>query len=164
MPNRVAIDTNIFIHLTNQQENPDSHIDQLLIHLAKSDPRLCVDSTRKIGNEYEEKLGPRIRAESEQGLAIYLIRYWMNPDLREEIEVDTQGLLMRRIKDVIPEADEHADRAFVFVSCHGDCALISNDKMHIVGRRSELKSKTRKLRGSNWQILLSREAVEFFCS
>jgi hypothetical protein len=147
MPSRVAIDTNIFIHLTNDQENPDSHIDQLLMHLAKSNPRLCVDSTRKIGNEYEENLGTRIRNESEQTMAIYLIRHWMSPELRDVIEVDHEGPLMHRIRRVIVEPDEHVDRAFVYVSCEGDCRLITNDHQHILGRRSDLRKATKGYRG-----------------
>lgn len=160
MPSRVAIDTNIFIHLTNSQENPDSHIDQLLMHLAKSDPRLCVDSTRKIGNEYEEKLGPRIRNESEQNIAIYLIRYWMNDDVRQVVEVDHQGPLMHRIRRVIVEPDEHVDRAFVYVSCQGDCPLITNDNQHILGRRGHLRKATKGYRGPNTDFISSRQAVD----
>src|SRR5690349_6403414 len=85
---RIAIDTNVFVHLTNPQENPDSHIDQMLSHLAKDNPRLCIDSTNKISNEYLEKLGPRIGNSNETGIAIYLLRFWMNPDLRDIIETD----------------------------------------------------------------------------
>jgi hypothetical protein len=159
---RVAIDTNIFVHLTNPHENPDSHIDQLLSHLSKSDPTLCVDSTNKITNEYQEKLGPRIRDQDEKGFAIYLIRFWINLVQRETVQLDPACLLMHRIKQVIHERDEHADRAFVYVSCEGNCPLITNDKTHIVDRRKELKSKTRKLRGEDSRILLSLEAIKFF--
>jgi len=157
---RIAIDTNVFIHLTNPQENPDSHIDQLLSHLAKTQHRLCVDSTGKIENEYDEKLGPRIRNLSETGIAIFLLRFWMNPDLRDKIDTDPLDLLMRRIRQAIHEAEEHADRAFVYVSCKGDCRLVSNDHIHIIGRRSELRSKTRQLRGGSTCFQTSREAVQ----
>jgi hypothetical protein len=156
---RIAIDTNVFIHLTNPHNNPDSHIDQLLMHLTKTQPRLAVDSTKKIGNEYEEKLGARIRDQSDTGLAIQILRFWMNPDLRDTINVDSQDQLMGRLYQVIPEVDEHADRAFVYVSCQGNCCLISNDDGHIYSRKGEIKSKTRKLRGDDWQILSSKDAV-----
>jgi len=158
---RIAIDTNVFIHLTNPHNNPGSHIDQLLMHLAKNQPRLCVDSTCKIGNEYEEKLGPRIRDLNDTGLAVYLLRFWMNPDIRDVIETHLTDLLMRRIRQVIPEVDEHADRAFVYVSCRGGCCLVSNDDGHIYSRRKDLKDKTRKLRGENWRIVNSQEAIGF---
>ena len=157
---RVVIDTNVFVHLTNAQENPDSHIDQLLNHLAKAEPTLCIDSTNKIASEYEEKLGPRIRNQSETGLAVYLIRFWMIAVRREIVELDGTSLLMRRIREIIYEPAEHADRALVYVSCEGNCPLITNDKAHIVDRRNNLKSKTRKLRGEHSRIFLSREAVE----
>jgi hypothetical protein len=158
---RIAIDTNVFIHLTNPQNNPESHIDHLLMHLAKKQPRLCVDSTYKIGNEYEEKLGPRIKDSNDTSLAIYLLRFWMHPDLRDVIETDLNDLLMHRIRQAIPEVDENADRAFVYVSCKGDCFLVSNDDGHIYSRRGELKDKTRKLRGDNWRIVNSQEAIGF---
>ncbi len=160
MPNKITIDTNIFIHLTNPENNPDSHIDQLLIHLAKSDHRLCVNSTSKIANEYKEKLGPRL-ARDETGFAIHVLRYWIRPEAWETVETDATDLLMRRIRQAIPEPDEHADRAFVYVSCRENCCLVSNDEVHIVGRRGEIKSKTRGLRGGqDWAIHTSVEAVE----
>lgn len=156
---RIAIDTNVFVHLTNPQENPDSHIEQMLSHLAKNQTRLCVDSTKKIGNEYEEKLGPRIRDANETGIAVFLLRFWMNPDRRDVIDTDPQDHLMQRIRKTIPEADEHADRAFVYVSCKGDCPLVSNDHVHIIGRRSELRKRTRDDRGVVTCFQTSREHV-----
>ncbi len=157
---RIAIDTNVFVHLTNPKENPDSHIDQMLSHLAKNQPRLCVDSTKKIGNEYEEKLAPRIRDTNETGIAIFLLRYWMNPDLREVVDTDPLDHLMHRISQAIPEHDEHADRAFVYVSCKGNCPLVSNDRVHIIGRRSKLWKKTREYRGAVTCFQTSREYVQ----
>jgi len=157
---RIAIDTNVFIHLTNPKENPDSHIDQLLSHLAKDNPRLCVDSTKKISNEYLEKLGPRINSQDEKGIAIFLLRFWMDQGLREEIATDVQDRLMRRIERVIIERDEHTDRTFVYVSCKGDCPLISNDHGHIIGRRAELRKQTREYRGSATSFKTSLEYVQ----
>ena len=162
MPTRIAIDTNIFVHLTNPADNPDSHIDQLLNHLAKSDPILCVDSTNKISAEYDEKLGPRIQTQNERNLAIYIIRFWILFARRESIPLNATSQLMNRIRQVIPEPAEHVDRALVYVSCEGNCPLITNDKLHIVDRRSELKKRTRKLRGQDSRILLSVEAINFF--
>jgi hypothetical protein len=159
---RIAIDTNVFVHLTNPQENPDSHIDQILSHLAKDNPRLCVDSSNKIPNEYLEKLGPRIGSQDEQGIAIFLLRFWIAQVPREVIETDSQDHLMNRIYRVIPERDEHADRAFVYVSCKGDCPLISNDKTHIIGRRPALWKQTREYRGGATCFKTSLEYVQEF--
>jgi hypothetical protein len=159
---KVAIDTNIFIHLFNPGNNPDSHIDQLLIHLAKSGPQLCVDTTEKIANEYLEKLGPMVKQENEIGIQLYILRFWMETGIRCSIETDPTDLLMHRIRQAIPEADEHADRAFVYVSCKGNCCLVTNDGEHILPRRTIIKSKTKKLRGKDSVIYDSQEAIPYF--
>jgi hypothetical protein len=159
MSANVAIDTCVFLHLFNDGNNPDSHIEQLLNHLFKKRYRLGVDSTQKIANEYTEYLEPIIRNSDETKLQVPILRFWMNVDLRETINVEAEDLLMHRIRQVIHEKDEHADRAFVYVSCKGDCCLITNDGEHILPRRKELRDKTRKLRGNQSQILNSREAV-----
>ncbi|MEI7733096.1 MAG: hypothetical protein WCO56_26225 [Verrucomicrobiota bacterium] len=157
---KIAIDTNVFLHLTNPQENPDSHIEQLLIHLAKLNYKLCIDSTKKISNEYEEKLVPMIRNANEIGFVSYLLKLWLNTDIRIEVELDADDQLMRKIREVIREIDEHADRAFVYVACRGDCYLITNDVIHIIGRRRDLRSETRRLRGQTTDFIKSSTAVQ----
>jgi hypothetical protein len=159
---RVAIDTNIFIHLFNQSENEDSHIDQLLSQLAKHKFKLCVDSTNKIVNEYYEYLYPRLRREDDTGIQLYILRFWMNEQIRDSIDTDPTDPLMRRIKGVIHEKDEHADRALVYISCRGNCCLVTNCNIHILSRRRELKRQTKQHRGRQSVILDSRAAVPHF--
>ena len=158
---KVAIDTNIFIHLFNPQNNEDSHIDQLLSHLAKLEYSLCVDSTNKIANEYQEKLIPMIERQDDRGIQLYILRFWMAL-ARVSVEIDVTDLLMQRIRQVIQEHDEHVDRAFIYVSCKGNCCLVTNDNEHILSRRRVIKEKTRKLRGDASIILDSREAIPHF--
>jgi hypothetical protein len=161
----IAIDTNIFIHLVNfENDNRDSHIDQLLMHLAKKKYLLGIDSTSKIVDEYTEKIMAMIRNMHDTHLQLPILRYWMQPELRKEISIDPNGLLMSRIRRVIHEVDEHADRAFVYVACAGDCLLVTNDNVHILSRRSELRSETRKLRGKITDFISSRTAVATLCN
>src|SRR5258708_16260922 len=81
---------------------------------------------------------------------------------RELVDTDSTDALMARIRGVIPEPKEHADRAFVYVACKGDCCLVTNDGEHILPRRGKLMNKTRAERGPNTRFLSSREAVEHF--
>jgi hypothetical protein len=159
---KVAIDTNIFMHLFNERENEDSHIEQLLSQLGKHKFRLCVDSTKKIANEYYEHLEPWLRRKDDTGIQLYILRFWMNEEIRETIPTDPTDDLMTRIKRVIHEKDEHADRALVYISCKGDCCLVTNCKVHILDRKGELKKNTRKLRGKQSDILDSRSAIPHF--
>jgi hypothetical protein len=103
MSERVSIDTCVFLHLFNEANNPDSHIEQLLSHLYKKHYRLCVDSTNKIANEYLEYLVPIIKNSDDTKIQLPILRAWMNIDLREQIEVDQDDMLMHRIRQVIPE-------------------------------------------------------------
>ena len=158
----IAIDTNIFLHLFNPAENTDSHIDKLLGVLITSHYQLLVDSTRKIGNEYQQKIVPIIRNLDETKPQLPLLRFWMNMDIRHEVELDGTDALMVKIKSVMHEPDEHADRAFVYVACKEGAVLVSNDFFHIRDRRDEILKKTRKERASDADIQSSREAAVTF--
>lgn len=158
--NAIAIDTNVFLQLLNDRNNPDSHIDQLLSHLARKKFSLLLDSTQKIQNEYEEKIVPIIRKVDETGIQLLLLKYWMELRPFTMIDLDPTDRLMTSIKKVIHEKDEHADRAFVYVVCIGNCCLVSNDDQHIISRRSELRSETRKLRGNDTVFKNTREAIQ----
>lgn len=160
----IAIDTNIFIHLVNfQNNNKDSHIDQLLLHLWKKKYRLAVDSTKKISDEYKDKIEAMMEGMSDTNLQLPILRYWMHPDLRTDVQLDPNDQLMSRIWRVINKADEHVDRAFVYVACRGNCMLVTNDDVHILSQRSDLRSETRKLRGSDTDFVNSRTAVAVLC-
>ena len=158
---QLAIDTNIFQHLLNPQMNTNLHIDKVLGYLARSKCMLLVDSTKKIANEYEALVIPIIRNADDTRVQIYLLRYWMNSEIRHEEPLDRQDQLMQQIKRVIYE-NEHADRAFVYVSCKRDCYLITNDNVHILNRRRELLEGTRRHRGTNTDFIDSHQAHQEF--
>lgn len=162
----IAIDTCVFLHLLNKdprtQVNEDSHIDDLLGHPEVRKLSLCVDTTNKIGAEYQTKLDPIVRKEDDTRTEIYILRFWMNMCPREPILTDPTDALMARIREVIPERNENADRAFVYVACRGDCCLVTNDGEHILPRRKKLWRRTQRERGENTKFLTSREAVQYF--
>lgn len=159
MPN-IGIDTNIFLHLLNPLENHDSHIDKLLGQLIEMQYFLLEDSTKKIGNEYLKMIVPMLRNKDETRPQLPLLRYWMNPDIRHSVELNPKDSLMQKIKEVIHEINEHADRAFVYVVCREDAILVTNDLVHIFKRRKELLRRTKKHRGNRTAIHSSMEALQ----
>ncbi len=163
---KIAIDTNVFEHLLNRASclNEDSHIDMLLGTLIQNQYQLLVDSTKKIANEYLQMLIPIIKNMDETKPQKPLLLYWMDPANRQQVELNPQDTLMQRIKQVIHERNEHADRAFVYVACRGDATLVTNDATHILGRRAELLKKTKKYRGDHAAIQSSDTAAALFCA
>jgi hypothetical protein len=159
---KVSIDTNIFLHLFNDRENEDEHIDALLTRLAGHGAKLCVDSTNKIANEYHKHLDGILRKDDD-GLRIYILRRWMNEEFWDNpIATDPKDVLMNRIKGVIPGNNQRIDRIFVYVSCVGNCALVTNCATHILSRRTPLRARTRRFRGPESNILSSQEARVHF--
>ena len=154
----IAIDTNIFEHLLNPDMNLGSHIDKLLGHLIRAQYQLLVDSTRKIGNEYLQKIVPIIKNMDETRPQLPLLKFWMDTDIRHQVELNSTDILMQQIRGIIRERDEHADRAFVYVVCRKDSILVTNDHTHILGRRNDLLRRTRKERGKNTDIQCSNDA------
>jgi hypothetical protein len=155
----IGIDTNVFLHLLNPKYNHDSHIDELLRRLIRLRYQLLVDSSRKIGNEYERLIVPIIRKEDETRPQLPLLRLWMSIDIRYQVTLDPVDKLMQRIKKVIYEKAEHADRAFVYVVCRQDAMLVTNDDRHILRRRTALLRSTRSERGPRTDIQPSRKAA-----
>jgi len=160
----IGIDTNVFEHLFNPDVNDDSHIDKLLGSLMRVQYQLLVDSTNKIGNEYQQEIIPIIRNNDEMRPQLPLLRYWMHPDIRLRVEIDRRDHLMQQIRSVIHERAEHADRAFVYVVCKKDSILVTNDRIHILDRRRELLRSTRRERGRNTDIQSSRDASKILLS
>jgi hypothetical protein len=156
----IAIDTNIFEHLLNPDRNLGSHIDKLLGHLIRAQYQLLVDSTKKIGNEYEQMIVPIIRNRDDTGQQLQLLRHWMKSEVRHMVDLTQTDNLMQQIRRVIYEKDEHADRAFVYVVCRRDSILVTNDHTHILGRRNDLLRKTKKERGKNTDIQCSNDAYD----
>ena len=164
----VAIDTNVFEHLLDPQENADLHINRLLVNLRELETCLIVDSGRRISSEYNHRIGHRIANTYDTRTEIYILRYWMEFAPRQEVQVSGVDNLMTEIKDVIIEQGEAVDRIFVYAAFRQGKALISNDKAHIVDgpiterggfpRRHRLLRRTRNSRPEGADILTSQEA------
>lgn len=163
--NVVAIDTNVFQHLLNPQNNPGFHINGLLGHLAELGTVLLVDAQGVIASEYRQQLARRLRDSDDLRNELQLLRYWFLHAPRKRIGVDEYDDLMQAIGSVI-EASEHTDRTFVYVAFQQGTALVTNDLRHIVRgtgsgpelRRDILLGKTIGLRPATARILTSEEA------
>src|SRR5207244_2524323 len=68
MPDKITIDTNVFVHLFNPANNVDDHIDQLLQGLVGQQRMPCYDTTKtnRINSEYTHQLAPIIRARTSE--------------------------------------------------------------------------------------------------
>ena len=164
----IAIDTNVFLHLTNPQNNGDSHIDGLLKTLKELKVMLLVDDKDRLAGEYKLHLAPKIRNADETDNKILILRYWFIYALRHKVDLELQDRLMQTIRGVIHELPKNADRIFVYVAFKEGKILISNDKHDIVcgpvrerrqgPRRTRLLNATRNHRPNGADILTSREA------
>jgi hypothetical protein len=144
--NAITIDTNVFEHLFNPQNNEGDHIDALLRHLIERRVALCVDKGGRIFGEYRHQLHPFFK-KSDEGQKVIWLRYFLLLAERAEVTVNFGDALMVSIRGKIPFA-EASDRTFVYVAIFSDCILISNDLGHIIDHRNNLRRCARK-HGSN---------------
>lgn len=166
----VAIDTNVFLHLLNPQQNVNSHITKLLVHLQILGITHVVDAGERIQGEYLNQIGQILTRTDELGTEGDMLRYWIIEANPRKVPVNLQDGLMRTIRDVIIEPSEQVDRIFVYVTFQSGSVLISNDETHIVvgppgergqrPRRDRLLRSTRRLRPNGADILTSMEAYE----
>ena len=162
----VAIDTNVFQHLLNPQNNIDSHINRLLEQLIRERTTLVVDAQGIVASEYQQQLARRLGESDSVGNEIQILRYWILRAQRHQVTVNDDDDLMKRIYDIITEVSENVDRVFVYVAFRRGATLVSNDLRHIVRgpadesepRRERLLSNTEGLRTNGAQILTSQEA------
>lgn len=162
----VAIDTNVFEHILNPQENLEYHINALLTHLQEKKACLIVDDGSRILGEYNHRIGPIIQNSDDTGNEIYLLRYWILNSPRLPTSVVGNDELMTKIGQVIIEPGEAVDRIFCYVAFRNGRVLISNDRMNIVfgpqnespARRVRMINNTRRLRPPGTNILTSQEA------
>ena len=162
----VAIDTNVFQHLLNPQDNTNSHINRLLGYLIERRATLVVDDQGLIAGEYRQQLKRRLGESDDTRNEIQILRYWILHASRHQVPLDENDDLMTAIRDVIVEASENVDRTFVYVAFQQGTVLISNDLRHIVRgpvdepapRRARLLSNTEGLRLDGADILTSQEA------
>ena len=162
----VAIDTNIFVHLKNDEQNRGRHIHDLLGVLIEQGVELLVDDNNVIGREYERHVIPMMEGNSVDAGEVYLLQYFMDVNSQRKVAVARQDRLMAAIRVVIFELSKNPDRTFVYVAFHEGKALISNDREDIVfgppnerrPRRDRLLRETRRLRPDGADILTSQEA------
>lgn len=165
----VAIDTNVFVHLLNPQNNQDGHINSLLGYLAEQRIALLVDDGERIAGEYNQQLVEALLGQDDRD-EIYTLRYWVLNAPRQDVPVSGNDALMTAIRGVIVERSETVDRIFVYVALKEGKVLISNDERHIVTgppreggqtpRRDRILNNTRRLRPEGADIMSSWEAYE----
>lgn len=161
----VAIDTNVFQHLLNRQNNPDGHINILLERLIGARVSLVVDNEGLIAGEYNQQLKRRLGEVSDQRTELQILRYWFSNAKRITLRLDQNDELKKVIENIIIEASENVDRAFVYVAFQRGTTLFSNDLGHIVighagepeERRVRLIRDTEGLRPQGVAILTSEE-------
>ncbi len=162
----VAIDTNVFVHLRNPEQNPDGHIHHLLGVLVEQGVKLLVDNRGVIHGEHDHHVIPMLEGSSVNGGEVYLLQYFMDVNFQRGVVVAPRDGLMAAINQVIFEPSKNADRTFVYVAFHEGKSLISNDRADIVEgpagertpRRNRLRRETRRLRPHGADILTSQEA------
>ena len=164
--NELAIDTNVFQHLLNPQNNIGSHINGLLEYLIRERATLVVDDHGLISSEYKQQLERRLGESNDIRNEIQILRYWVLHAQRYQVSVNVNDDLMKAIYKVIIEVSEDVDRTFVYVALQQGTILVSNDLRHIVRgpldepepRRTKLLSNTASLRPGGADILTSQEA------
>ena len=164
----VAIDTNVFVHLLNPEQNPDGHIHRLLGFLIVQELALIIDEQGAIRREYERHIEPMFKGNSVVGNELYLLTHWMKPEAQAIVSVSRNDDLMRAIQEVVVEPPKRADRTFVYVAFKSGRTLMTNDENDIVSgpvreanwtsRRDRLLRATRRLCPDGASILTSREA------
>ena len=164
----IAIDTNIFEHLLNPQENINRHIDQLLNQLSDDSIKLLVDNEKKITKEYKRCLDEMIDR-MEDDYRKLLLLYWMDIQNQKSIKVSSKDALMRNIKKIIPLGEGSVtDCFFVYVAFKEGRILITNDRGDMIDEGTQIGERRRKLlkigtkngRKKGSDILTSQQAYD----
>ena len=123
----IAIDTNVFGHLINNEINADCHIHKLLRAPTEGEDeiKLLIDTGGEIIKEYGYHLRPKYLEVSERLDEAQILKYWMLYVSKEKTVVDKTGLLWRTISEVLPESGEETDRIFVYIAFKKERILIS---------------------------------------
>ena len=158
----IAIDTNVFEHLLNPQENVDGHIGDLLRKLSKDKIHLLVDDKKRIRKEYWNRLNSYVQKErvAEGQAERILLIYWFSAANQEVVSVKQNDALMKAIQNIIHEKRGKAvtDRFYVYIAFKKGRILVTNDNKDIVNRRGQLRQKTRKARPNGADIMTSETA------
>jgi predicted nucleic acid-binding protein len=155
---RVAIDTSVFMDYLNPQKNTNDHIDRLLSVLAKRKYHLCLDSDSRIQGEYESKIRPIIKNRDESGFERQMLQYWLDHSPKHSVPLDMGDDVMTRIKGIVAERKESLDRVFIYVAIHADTKLVTNDSVHIIDRRRDLRKLAKRRTAHNADFMTSEQA------
>ena len=172
-PNTIAIDTNVFMHLLDKDENTNAHINSLLGALIQRQYKLLIDAGNKINGEYWSNVAPLLSRLSESSNERYLLGYFVRQEAKLPVTVEESDDLMRAIEGVVEGPGDTIDRTFVYVALHEGKKLVSNDHSDIVEgppeevvelgeRRYRLLEATQNLRPDGAAILTSVEAADRF--
>ena len=143
----LAIDTNVFEHLLNPQNNVGRHIDALFAHLQELGVSLLTDDKNRISGEYDHHIRPMFQKANDERTELLVLRYWILFAPRIPVAVDGTDNLMNIIKNVIVEPQEAVDRIFAYVALTKGKLLVSNDEEHIVfGPSGESRLQSRRHR------------------
>jgi hypothetical protein len=156
--NQITIDTNVFEHLFNPQNNPGDHIDILLRHLFQNRFTLCVDNKDRISGEYKNRLTPLFKRTDDHPQKVSLLRYFVLYAERRKEAVDFGDALMVAIKGTV-RLTETTDRVFVYVAIFTDSILVSNDLAHITNHRAKLRQCARNHRRKVTDFVSSADAL-----
>jgi len=166
----ILIDCNVFKHHWDKDPvfNGDGHVALLLASLVLKKTRLRIDNEQVIRHEYHKFIIPLFKAGNQTGIEVELLRYWMEPQNQDVIDISAQKPLKQIILKIIHEPRERADRTYVCVSFCCGSPLITNDLIHIVvgppgekkqgERRTRLINAAKQHRHPSSEILRSSEA------
>lgn len=154
----VTIDTNVFVHLFNPQNNADKHIDRLLASLVERQVMLCIDDNSRILGEYQIHIVPLFKAASDQDLRIFWLRYFLIDAGKHVVAVNFGDALMVAIRRHIRFA-EPSDHVFVYVAVSSNTILVSNNPRHITDHRKNLRKCAKKHGSKTTDFVTSEQAV-----
>lgn len=159
-----AIDTNIFVHLLNPQENVYGHIDILLQKMRDIGVILIIDTKGRILDEYANRTTQLVMNQPTDSSKRLLIQYWTQYRQTCQVPVEHSSELMQKIKNVLPQG-EGTDAVFVFVVFRCGGTLLTNDRDDIIDEGNKPYARRKKLlrikeRDVNSEILTSKEAFD----
>lgn len=163
----IAIDTNVFGHLTNEEINTCRHIHKLLRVPGKQDNKICllVDAGNSIFSEYRRHLNEEFLQLRQRKSEAQIIKYWLRFAPKQSVTVNKNEQLWDAIYKIVPEDQEEIDRIFIYVAFKKGRILLSNDFKHIVNRRDQLKScYTKGFCSKGADVMGSKEAYHRVCN
>jgi hypothetical protein len=158
---KITIDTNVFVHLFNNQDNEDEHIDRLLGWLVDRLSILCVDDKKRMEGEYITHVIPLIKKASDQTLKVYWLRYFMEFGERHLVPLAFGDDLLVSIRGQIRFA-EPSDHVFVYVAAKSNTLLVSNNPKHITNHSNGLRKCAKRYGSKMADFVTSIEAVAAF--